>query len=215
MSVKRIIQESIDKNPLGVKEALEEALQDRVRAALEEKYKKMAMKEEDDEEDEDEDDEDEDMDESFDLSDYTAEELEDFIISEDFDQLDEETQDYIAYYYEALTPEQRKAREANRKGGRLGKHDPEAREFFHNALRGKKGAERTAMGRDPVSGSFLTKHGRADMSKIGKHGAAGGGSSFKPNRETALTKARILNQRMNNKSGMVSGDKYGKSKLPK
>jgi hypothetical protein len=152
--------------------------------------------------------------ESFDLSDLTLEELEDFMMSEEFDQLDEETQDSVAYYYEALTPEQRKAREANRKGGRRGKHDPEARKFFHDDLRGKKGAERTAMGRDPVSGSVLTKHGRAGMSKIGKHGAAGGGSSFKPNRQTALTKARILNQRMHNKSGMVSADKYGKSKLP-
>jgi hypothetical protein len=63
MSVKKIIQESINKNPLGVKEALEETLQDRVRAALEEKYKKMSMKEEDDEDEEDEDDED-DLDEA-------------------------------------------------------------------------------------------------------------------------------------------------------
>ena len=102
MSVKRIIQESIDKNPLGVKEALEEALQDRVRAALEEKYKKMAMEsdedDEDDEDDDDEDDEDEDMDESFDLSDYTVEELEDFMVSEDFDQLDEISKKTLASY---------------------------------------------------------------------------------------------------------------------
>ena len=81
MSVKRIIQESLDKNPLGVKEALEEALQDRVRAALEEKYAEMTeSKDEDD--DDDDDDDDEDMDESFDLSDLTLEELEDFMMSE-------------------------------------------------------------------------------------------------------------------------------------
>lgn len=60
MSVKRIIQESLDKNPLGVKEALEEALQDRVRAALEEKYAEMTeSKDEDEEDDDDENDEDE------------------------------------------------------------------------------------------------------------------------------------------------------------
>ena len=61
MSVQKIIQESMDKNPLGVKEALEEELQERIRAALEEKYKKM--KEEDDDDDDDdemEDDDDED-----------------------------------------------------------------------------------------------------------------------------------------------------------
>lgn len=60
MSVQKIIQESMDKNPLGVKEALGEELQGRILAALEEKYKKM--KEEDDmEDDEDDDDEDDDM----------------------------------------------------------------------------------------------------------------------------------------------------------
>lgn len=145
MSVQKIIQESLNKNPLGVKEALEEALQDRIRVALEEKYKKMQKDE----------DEDEDLDEahgvfrkggsigeigknkdpikvhdnhsdakahakrlnsqlsagekkhygigyhvkpikegfavveSLDLSDFTVEELEDFMMSEDFDQLDE------------------------------------------------------------------------------------------------------------------------------
>ena len=104
MSVKRIIQESIEKNPLGVKEALEEALQERILVALEEKYKKMAMESDDededdeDDEDDDEDDEDEDMDESFDLSDYTVEELEDFMVSEDFDQLDEISKKTLASY---------------------------------------------------------------------------------------------------------------------
>lgn len=37
MSVQKIIQESLNKNPLGVKEALEEAIQDRIAIALEEK----------------------------------------------------------------------------------------------------------------------------------------------------------------------------------
>jgi NH3-dependent NAD+ synthetase len=77
MSLKQIIQESMDRNPLGVKEALEAELQERVRLALEAKMSEP--------EDEDEDD----MDESFDLSDLTLEELEDFMMSEDFDQLDE------------------------------------------------------------------------------------------------------------------------------
>jgi hypothetical protein len=98
MSVKRIIQESLDKNPLGVKEALEEALQDRVRAALEEKYAEMTESKDEDEDDEDEDDEDEDMDESLDLSGLTLEELEDFMMSEDFDQLDEISKKTLASY---------------------------------------------------------------------------------------------------------------------
>jgi len=83
MSVKKIIQESVNKNPLGVKEALEEALQDRVRAALEEKYAEMM-------ESKDEDD--------FDLSDLTLEELEDFMMSEDFDQLDEISKSTVKSY---------------------------------------------------------------------------------------------------------------------
>jgi hypothetical protein len=65
MSVQRIIQESVNKNPLGLKEAFAEELTERVRLALEAK-----MKDEIEEE------------ESFDLSDYTVEELEDFIMSE-------------------------------------------------------------------------------------------------------------------------------------
>jgi len=80
MSIEKIIQESINKNPLAMKEALEEELRSRLALALEAKMNDM-----DDEDDED----DEDMDESFDLSDLTLEELEDFMVSEDFDQLDE------------------------------------------------------------------------------------------------------------------------------
>ena len=92
MSVKKIIQESIDKNPLGVKEALEAEMQARVRLALEAK-----MSEEDDEDDEDMDDDD-DMDESLDLSDLTLEELEDFIESAEFDQLDEISKKTLTSY---------------------------------------------------------------------------------------------------------------------
>ena len=163
MSVKKIIQESVNKNPLGVKEALEEALQDRVRAALEEKYAEMM-------ESKDEDDKDmyESLDlsentmhvdidhmgghdamakkhdislsthkhgtyavgkkknlqkylthhydgdhseaksqhpevykESLDLTDYTVEELEDFMMSEDFDQLDEISKKTLGNYVKA------------------------------------------------------------------------------------------------------------------
>jgi hypothetical protein len=50
MSLERIIKESLEKNPLGVKEALEEELANRVRLALEAK-----MNDEDDEEDEEDD----------------------------------------------------------------------------------------------------------------------------------------------------------------
>jgi hypothetical protein len=51
MSVQRIIQESIDKNPLGLKEAFAEELSNRIRLALEAKMND----EDEDEEDEDED----------------------------------------------------------------------------------------------------------------------------------------------------------------
>lgn len=192
MSVREIIQHSLDKNPLAMKEALEEEMKSRVAEAIEEKMLAAMTEASDD---------DEDVKESFDLSDYTVEELEDFMMSEDFDQLDEISQDAVYdFYYEALTPEQRKAREANRTDGRLGKHDPEARQFFHTDLRGKKGAERTATGRNPVSGSFLTKHGRAGMSKIGTHGAAGGGHlGFKPNAKTSLARTKMIGRRVKGK----------------
>lgn len=52
MSIEDIIQESMNKNPLAVKKALEEELKTRIRAVLEAKC--------DDDEDEDEDEEEED-----------------------------------------------------------------------------------------------------------------------------------------------------------
>jgi hypothetical protein len=69
MSLEKIVEEALAGRPLEMKEAFEEAIQARILAALEEKYKKMAMKEEDDEDDEDdedEDDEDEDEDDEED-----------------------------------------------------------------------------------------------------------------------------------------------------
>jgi hypothetical protein len=79
MSIKQIIQESINKNPVGLKEALEEELRSRVAEALEE-----MMSEE--------------VGEDLDLSDYTTEELEDFMMSEDFEQLDEISKKTLAAY---------------------------------------------------------------------------------------------------------------------
>jgi hypothetical protein len=64
MSIKQIIKESMEKNPLGLKEALEEELRARVALALEAKMSES----DDDEEDENEDDEDEDLDESAELA---------------------------------------------------------------------------------------------------------------------------------------------------
>jgi galactokinase/mevalonate kinase-like predicted kinase len=58
MSVKRIIKEAVDKNPLALKEAVEAELRSRLAIALEAK-----MKESDDEEDEDEDEDEDDEDE--------------------------------------------------------------------------------------------------------------------------------------------------------
>ena len=61
MSIEKIVAEAIDNNPLKLKEAFEEEMNARIRAALEEKYKKMTAEEEDEDEDEsDEDDSDED-----------------------------------------------------------------------------------------------------------------------------------------------------------
>jgi len=58
MSIEQIIKESINKNPLGMKEAIEEELKNRIRLALE------ASDEEMDDEDEDDDDEYKDMSEA-------------------------------------------------------------------------------------------------------------------------------------------------------
>jgi hypothetical protein len=53
MSIQKIIQESINGNPLEMKEILESELRDRIRLALE---AKMSDEDEEDDEDEDEDD---------------------------------------------------------------------------------------------------------------------------------------------------------------
>lgn len=67
MSVREIIQHSLEKNPLAMKEALEEEMKARVAAAIEEKMisamSEAADEDDEDEEDEDEEDEDEDEDE--------------------------------------------------------------------------------------------------------------------------------------------------------
>jgi hypothetical protein len=96
MSIQEIIQHAIDKNPLALKEALEEELRGRVALALEAKMREQ--EEDEDDEDDDEDDEDEDMKESFDLSGLTLEELEDFMMSEEFEQLDELDKKTLASY---------------------------------------------------------------------------------------------------------------------
>ena len=95
MSIQKIIQESINGNPLEMKEALAEELRARVALALE---AKMKDEEEDDDSEEDNDDEDDMKKESFDLSDYTVEELEDFMKSEDFNQLDELSKKTLGSY---------------------------------------------------------------------------------------------------------------------
>ena len=83
MSIEKIIAEAIDNNPLRLKEAFEDEMNVRIRAALEEKYKEMTdeseeeevfaeeteelVEEDEDESDEDESDEDEDEDEDEDF----------------------------------------------------------------------------------------------------------------------------------------------------
>lgn len=66
MLVQKIIQESIDKNPLGMKEVLESELRDRIRLALEAKVAESEHEDEDDDDEDDDDAEDEDhMKEAF------------------------------------------------------------------------------------------------------------------------------------------------------
>ncbi len=86
--VKQIIKEAMDRNPIGLKEALEEELRSRVALALE---AKMDHSDEDDYEDEDEED---DLDEET----FTLEELEDFMESAEFDQLDEISKQKMGQY---------------------------------------------------------------------------------------------------------------------
>lgn len=64
MSIEQIIKEAIDKNPLGMKEALEEELKNRIRLALE--ASEEEMDDEDDMDDEDEEDDEDDMDDEED-----------------------------------------------------------------------------------------------------------------------------------------------------
>lgn len=77
MSIEKIIAEAIDNNPLKLKEAFEDEMNARIRAALEEKYKEMTSESEEEEvvaeeteelveEDEEESDDDEDEEEDFD-----------------------------------------------------------------------------------------------------------------------------------------------------
>ena len=87
MSVQKILQESIEKNPLGLKEAFIEELRARLGLALEAKMQGN-KKDEDDKEKR----------ESFDLSDLTLEELEDFMMSEEFEQLDEISKKTVVSY---------------------------------------------------------------------------------------------------------------------
>jgi len=70
MLVKQIIKEAMDKNPVGLKEALEQELRTRVELALEAKMKMKKEEEEaeddedmDDDEDEDDEDDEDDMEE--------------------------------------------------------------------------------------------------------------------------------------------------------
>ena len=62
MSVNKIVAETINKNPLAVKEALEDEMKARIRLALESIINEEEMDDEDDMEDDMEDDEEEDED---------------------------------------------------------------------------------------------------------------------------------------------------------
>ena len=142
MSVQKIIQEAVNRNPLSMKEALEEELLGRIRLALEAK-------------------------------------------------MEEETE-----LDEALSPEEKKkAKEANRVAGRSASKEGN-RDFYHSQFRGKKGAEKTATGVDPIKRSVTMPHA---MTKIGKHGHARPDSrpdktTGKPNRLNSLHRSRNINK---------------------
>ena len=83
MSVQKILQESIEKNPLNLKEAFVEELRARLGLALEAKMYGEEVEQ---------------VEESVELSDLTLEELEDFMVSEEFKQLDEISTSKLARY---------------------------------------------------------------------------------------------------------------------
>jgi hypothetical protein len=97
---------------------------------------------------------------------------------------------------EALSPEEKKkAKEANRVAGRSASKDGD-RDFYHSRFRGKKGAEKTATGVDPIKRSITMPHA---MTKIGKHGHARPDSrpdktTGKPNRLNSLHRSRNINK---------------------
>jgi hypothetical protein len=92
MSVQKILKESIEKNPLSLKEAFVEELHSRLGIALEAKMYGEEVEQ---------------FEESFDLSDLTLEELEDFMVSEEFKQLDEISVEKLDNYYKAVSKDQR------------------------------------------------------------------------------------------------------------
>jgi hypothetical protein len=93
MSVQKILQESIEKNPLDLKEAFVEELRARLGLALEAKMYGEENMSEEVELDENH--------ESLSLSDLTLEELEDFMKTEEFEQLDEISMEKLKSYHKA------------------------------------------------------------------------------------------------------------------
>lgn len=79
MSIEKIVAEAVDNNPLKLKEAFEEEMNARIRAALEEKYAEMTeakvAENGDEDEDEDEDEYDDDHDEEDDDDDDDDDEM--------------------------------------------------------------------------------------------------------------------------------------------
>lgn len=144
MSLEKIVAEAMAGRPLEMKEAFAEEIDSRIQDRLEEKFMEVMeakkaeddqdgeddKKDDEDEEDEDEEDEDEDMDESFDLS---VEGLEEFIVSEEFDSLNEETQNTIMYHYEGSIKGSGTDRKAQlKKAYRAG--EQKTRDFYDNKL---------------------------------------------------------------------------------
>jgi hypothetical protein len=65
MSLEKIVQTALAEQPIEMKEAFDEAMKERIAAALEEKYKTMAEKADDSDDSDEDDDEDEDDEEEM------------------------------------------------------------------------------------------------------------------------------------------------------
>lgn len=87
MSLEKIVAEALAGRPLEMKEAFEEEIQTRIQARLEAEYMDVL--------------ESKDEDEDIDLDEYSIDEIEEFMQTEDYENLDELSQDALRKYRDA------------------------------------------------------------------------------------------------------------------